>query len=79
MSADNGLKLQSWVILHPYTTLFLFFAIIVCMYIMFLPKVYRKANEGNQGKRSLPRILIYFCIANVLAIVILIISCFRGH
>jgi len=78
ISTDDGLKYQAWQISHPYAVPLLFFIFVIVMYIIFLPRAFRKMNEGGQGKNLLRIRLIVFCVATVMAIVALIISFFRG-
>jgi hypothetical protein len=78
MSTDYQLKLQTWSISHPYALLSLFFIFVIVMYIIFLPKLFRKMSEPGPGKRWFRNMLLYFCIVNAMAIVSLLISYFRG-
>jgi hypothetical protein len=80
MASDYRLEFEfmTWVASHPYTELFLFFAFIAGMYMIFIPRVLRKINEGSQGKQPLPKIVILFYIMTAFAIVELIISFIHG-
>jgi len=63
---------------HHYTLLFLFFIFIVGVYVVFLPRISQKMNKGGQGKHPLPKVVVYFCIMTVLAVLSLVINYLRS-
>ena len=74
MFAGYTLKLPTWFISHPYAVLFIICMLLAGVYIICRPRISRKADDGDQGKHPLGKIVIYFYILTAMAIVALIVN-----
>jgi hypothetical protein len=74
------MKIPTWIQLHPFLPVYGILILLVGVYIICLPRISRKANEGGQRKYSL-RTRMFVIFASFIAIneiIQLVIGLFRG-
>ena len=71
------MKIPTWLLSHQFAVLFVIFILLVGVYLIYQPRISRKADEGGRGNHPLRKTVIYFYIMIAMAIVSLIINYFR--